>query len=146
MSISGLIMISVKEGRKHTSFLRLLGALEEEFTPGTSGRSIIPTQVMIEAVNLKGNNIAPSHQGHNKAPLGHQPQEAEVTEALEEDTEISPEDCFAYSTAKIEATPQEHAKSQFRNKKRLLKLRHGRISRSRSYILLRAILPISQST
>jgi hypothetical protein len=39
----------------------------------------------------------------------------------------------------------EHAKSQFRNKKRLLKLRHDRISQSRSYILLHAILPISQS-
>jgi hypothetical protein len=77
MSISELIMIFVKEGSKHTGFLRWLGASEEEFTPGTSGRSIIPTQVMIEEVNLKGNNIAPSPQGHNKAPLGHQPQEVE---------------------------------------------------------------------
>jgi hypothetical protein len=30
---------------------------------------------MIEEVNLKGNNTAPSHQGHNKAPLGHPLQE-----------------------------------------------------------------------
>jgi hypothetical protein len=69
----------------------------------------------------------------------------EIAEA-EEGTEISPEDCFACSVVKIKATPQEHAKSQFRNKKRLPKLRHDRINRSRSYILLRAILPISQST
>jgi hypothetical protein len=66
-------MISAKEGKKHTSFLRWSGASEEEFTLGTSGRSIIPTQVMIEEVNLKGSNIALSLQGHNKAPSGHQP-------------------------------------------------------------------------
>jgi hypothetical protein len=111
MIISELIMISAKEGRKHTCFLRWPGASEEEFTPGTSGRSIIPTQVTIEEVNLKGNNTAPSHQGHNKAPSGHQPQEAEGAEALEEDTEISPEDYFAYSVVKTKVTPQEHAKS-----------------------------------
>jgi hypothetical protein len=73
MSISGLIMISAKEGRKHTSFLRWPGASKEEFILGMSGQSIIPTQVMIEEVNLKGNNTVPSHQGHNKAPLGHHP-------------------------------------------------------------------------
>jgi hypothetical protein len=71
MSIFGLIMISAKEGRKHIGFLRWPGASEEEFTPGMSDRSTIPTQVMIEEVNPKGNNTAPSHQGHNKAPSGH---------------------------------------------------------------------------
>jgi cytochrome c5 len=101
---------------------------------------------MIEEVSLKGSNTTPSLKGHNKAPSGHQPQEAEAAEALEEGTEIIPEDCFACFVAKIKATPQEHAKSQFRNKKRLPKPRHGRISRSRSYILLRFILPTSQST
>jgi hypothetical protein len=87
-------MISVKEGRKHTCFLRWPGASEEDFTPGTSGQSIMPIQAMIEEVNPKGNNTAPSHQGHNKAPSGHQPQEAEVAEASEADTEISLEDYF----------------------------------------------------
>jgi hypothetical protein len=103
-------MISAKEGRKHTSFLRWPGASEEDFTPGTSGQSIMPIQVMIKEVNPKGNNTAPSHQGHNKAPSGHQPQEAEGAEASEADTEISPEDYFAYSTVKTKATTQEHAK------------------------------------
>jgi hypothetical protein len=28
--------------------------------------------VMIEEANSKGNNTAPNHQGHNKAPSGHQ--------------------------------------------------------------------------
>jgi hypothetical protein len=100
---------------------------------------------MIEEVNLKGNNTAPSHQGHNKAPSCHQPQEAEGAEASKEDTEISPEHYFAYSAVKTKATPQEHAKSQFISKKRLSKLRHARISQRRSYILLHAILPMSQS-
>jgi hypothetical protein len=110
MSISGPTIISAKEGKKHTGFLRWSGASEEEFTPGTSGRSIIPTQVMIEEVNLKGSNTTPSLHSHNKAPSGRQPQEAEAVEASEEDTEIILEDCFACSAAKIKATPQEHAK------------------------------------
>jgi hypothetical protein len=64
-------MIFAKEGRKHIGFLRWPGASEEELTPGTSGQSIMLTQVMIEEVNPKGNNTAPNHQGHNKAPSGH---------------------------------------------------------------------------
>jgi hypothetical protein len=143
MSISGLIMISAKEGRKLIGFLRWPGASEEDFTLGTSGQSIMPIQVMIEEVNPKGNNTAPSHQGHNKAPSGHQPQETEEAEALEEDTEISPDDYIAYSAVKTRATPQEHAKSQFRSKRRLPKLRHGRISQSRSYILHPATIHMS---
>jgi hypothetical protein len=105
MSISGLIMISAKKGRKHTGYLRWPGASEEESTTGMSGRSTIPTQVMTEEVNPKDNNIAPSHQGHNKAPSGHQPQEAEGVEASKEDTEISPEGRIAYSAMKTRATP-----------------------------------------
>jgi hypothetical protein len=71
------------------------------------------------------------------APRGRGP------EASEEDTKISLQDYFAYSTVKTKATLQEHAKSQFRSKKRLSKLMHDRISPSRSYILLHAILPMS---
>jgi hypothetical protein len=70
-------MISAKEGRKPTGFLRWPGASEEDFTPGTSDQSIMPIQVMIEEVNTKGNSTAPSHQDHNKAPSGHQLQWAE---------------------------------------------------------------------
>jgi hypothetical protein len=70
MSTSGPIMISAKEERKHTGFLRWPGASEEDFTPGTSGQSIMPAQVMIEEANPKGNNIALNHQGHNKALSG----------------------------------------------------------------------------
>jgi hypothetical protein len=66
---------------------------------------------------------------------------------LEEDTGISQEGYIAYSVVKTRATPQEHDKSQFRSKRRLPKLRRGRISRSRFYfyILLHATLPMYQS-
>jgi hypothetical protein len=120
--------------------------LEEDFTPGTSGQSIMTAQVMIEEANPKGNNIAPNHQGHNKAPSGHQLQEAEGAKASEEDTEINPEDCFVCSAAKTKATPQERAKSRFRSRRRLLRLKHDRISRSKFYILFHAILLTSQNT
>jgi hypothetical protein len=53
MSKFGPIMISTKEGRKHTGFLRWPGASEEDFTLGTSGQSIMPAQVMIEEANPK---------------------------------------------------------------------------------------------
>jgi hypothetical protein len=98
---------------------------------------------MTEEVNLKGSNIALSLEGHTKASKGHQPQGVEAAETLEEDTEINLEDYTTYFAVKTRATPQEHAKSQFKSKRRLLKLRHGRISRSRSYTLPHAILPMS---
>jgi hypothetical protein len=91
-----------------------------------------------------GNSIAPNHQGRNKVPSSRQLQEAEGAKALEEDIEISPGDYFVCA-AKTKATPQERAKSRFRSRKRFPKLKHGRISRSRFYTPLHAILPTSQS-
>jgi hypothetical protein len=99
-----------------------------------------------EEASLKGHNIAPNLQGNNKALSGHQSQRAEAIGASWEDTEISPEGYIVYFVVKIRVTPQEHAKSQFRSKRRLPKLRRGRISQSRSYILLHAALPMYQST
>jgi hypothetical protein len=90
-------------------------------------------------------NIAPNLQGNNIALSGHQSQGAEAAGASEGDSKISPEGYIVYSMVKISATPQEHAKSQFRSKRRLLMLRRGRISQSRSYILLHATLLMSQS-
>jgi hypothetical protein len=88
----------------------------------------MPAQVMIEEANPKGNNTTPNHQEHNKAPSGHQLQEAEGAEVSEEDTKINPEDCFVCSAAKTKATPQERAKSRFRSRRRLPKLKHDRTS------------------
>jgi hypothetical protein len=52
-------MISTKEGRKHTGFLSWPGASEEDFTPGMSGQSIMPIQVMIEKSTPKATTHLP---------------------------------------------------------------------------------------
>jgi hypothetical protein len=83
---------------------------------------------MTKEANLKGHNTAPNLQGNNKALSGHQSEGAEAAGALEEDTRINPKGYIAYSVVKTRATPQEHAKSQFRSKRRLPKLRRSRIS------------------
>jgi hypothetical protein len=143
MNTSELIMISGKEGKKLICTLRWPGASEEDYTPGMSGQSITPAQVMIGEANPKGNITSPNHQGHNRVPSGHQLQGVEGAEASEEDIETNPGDCFVCSATKIKATPQERARSRFRSRKSLPKLKHDRISRSKSYILLHAILPTS---
>jgi hypothetical protein len=101
---------------------------------------------MIEETSLKGHNTAPNLRGNNKALSGHLSQGAEAAGASEGGMEISPEGYIVYSAVKIRATPQEHAKSQYKSKRRLPKLRCGRIGRRRSYILLHATLPMYQST
>jgi hypothetical protein len=101
---------------------------------------------MTEEANLKDNNTTPNLQGNNKALSGHRSQGAEATGASEEDTMINPEGYIVCSMVKTRATPQEHAKSQFRSKRRLTKLRHDRISRTKSYILLHATLPMYHNT
>jgi hypothetical protein len=78
--------------------------------------------------------------------LGHQPQGAGAAGASEEGMGISLESSIAYSVVKTRAALQEHVRSPFRSKRRLPKQRRGRISRSRSYILLHVILPIYQNT
>jgi hypothetical protein len=111
-----------------------------------SDQYITPVRVMTEEASFKGHNIAHNPQGNIKALLGHQSQGAEVAGALEEGMRISPENSIAYSVVRTRATLQEHVGSPFRSKRRLPKQRRGRISRSRSCILLRATLPIYQNT
>jgi hypothetical protein len=111
-----------------------------------SNQSIAIVRVMTEEASFKGHNIAHNPQDNNKALSGHQPQGAEVAGASKEGMRISPESSIAYSVVKTRVTLQEHARSPFRSKRRLPKQRRGRISRSRSYILLHATLPIYQNT
>jgi hypothetical protein len=59
--------------------------------------------------------------------------------------EISLGNCFVCSAAKKKGIPQERARLQFKSRKRLPKLKHGRINRSRFYIPLHATLPTSHS-
>jgi hypothetical protein len=140
MSTSRPTMTSAKEGRKLSDFLRWLGASEEESTLGISDQSTAPVKTMTKEASFRGHNTARSLQDSNKAPSGHQLQGAEVAGASEEDMGISPGKSIAYSMVRTRATLQEHVRSPFRSKKRLLKQKPGRISRSRSYILLRATL------
>jgi hypothetical protein len=58
---------------------------------------------------------------------------------------ISPGRSIAYSVVRTRAILQECAKSPFRSKRGSKKPKLGRISRSRSYTLLRATLPIYQN-
>jgi hypothetical protein len=101
---------------------------------------------MTEEASFRGHIIAHNLQGNNKALSGHQPQGVEAVGASKEDMGINPESSIAYSVVKTRATLQEHARSPLRSKRRLPKQKRDRISRSRSYILLRATLPIYQNT
>jgi hypothetical protein len=94
----------------------------------------------------------PQRPQHNSQSSGQQQssfrppaQGAEATGASEEGTGINLEDYIAYSVEKIRATLQELAKSRYKSKRRLPKLKHDKISRSRFYILLHATLPIHHS-
>jgi hypothetical protein len=103
-------------------------------------------RMMTEEASFRGHNKDHSLQGSSKAPSGHQLQGAKVAWASEEDMGISPGKSIVCSVVKIRATLQERARSPFRSKKRLLKQKPDRISRSRFYIPLRATLPIYQNT
>jgi hypothetical protein len=138
MNTSEPTMIFGKEGKKLIDTFKWPGALEEDSTPGMSGQSIMPAQVITGETKHKDSSIAPKHQGRNKVPSGHQLQEVEGAEASEEDMEISPGDYFVCSAAKTKATPQEHAKSRFKSRKRLSKLKHNKVSQSRFCIPLHA--------
>jgi hypothetical protein len=65
---------------------------------------------MTGEIILKVISTAPNHQGHNKAPSGHQLQEAVRGEASDEGMVISLGDCYAYSMGKIRDTRQGRAK------------------------------------
>jgi hypothetical protein len=62
------------------------------------------------ATITKGTSTVLSQQGHNRAPLDQQPQEAEGDEASEEDSTLNQENYFAYSVQRIRGTQQERTK------------------------------------
>jgi hypothetical protein len=113
---------------------------------GSSEQSTLPIQMITGPTTLRTASIAHSLRECNKLPIGHQPREAEGGAALEEGMVISPGNCSIYSVVKRRDTPQGHAKSRSKSRRKSLKSKHGRTSRSRSCVLLRATLRISQST
>jgi hypothetical protein len=145
MSTSGLIMTSDKEGKKLTNFLRWLGASEGESTLGMLDQSTAPVRMMTKEASFRGHNTPHSLWDSSKAPSDRQLQGAEAVGASEEDMGISPGISIAYSVVRIKATLQEPVRSLSWSKKRLPKQKPGRISRSKSYILLHAILPTYQN-
>jgi hypothetical protein len=83
--------------------------------------------------------------GHQQSSFRPPAPRGEAVGASKEDMGISPGKSIAYSVVKTRATRQEHVRLPFKSKKRSSKQKPGRISRSRSYILLRATLPTYQS-
>jgi hypothetical protein len=145
MSTSGLTTTFAKEGRKLTDSLRWPGDSEEDSTLGMLDQSTAPVRIMTKAASFRGHNTPHSLWGSTKAPSGRQLQGAKALGASEEDIGISPGKCIAYSVVRTRAILQECAKSLFWNKRRSLKPKLRRISRSRSCTLLRAILSTYQN-
>jgi hypothetical protein len=110
-----------------------------------SGQSTAPVRMTTKVASFRGHSTPHNLRGNNKALSGHQLQGAEAPGALEEDMGISPGRSIAYSVVRTRAIIKECAKSPFRSKRRSQKPKLGRISRSRSCALLRAILPIYQN-
>jgi hypothetical protein len=100
-----------------------------------------------KAIILRAVSTAHSLRACNKLLTDHQPREAEEGEALaEEGTIINPGNCSACSVEMIRDTQRGRAKSRSKSRKKLLKSKHNRVSRSRSCILLRDALCIFRST
>jgi hypothetical protein len=76
----------------------------------------------------------------NRLPSDHQLREVEEEEVLVvEGFAINPESCTAFFVARTRATQQGHAMLPFRSRRKLLKLKRDRGSRSKSSTLLHAI-------
>jgi hypothetical protein len=99
---------------------------------------------MTREASLRGHSIPHNLRGNNKALSGRQRQGAEALGASEEDLGISPERFIAYSVVSTRATLQECVELPFRSRRRSLKPKLGRISRSKCCTLLRATLPTYQ--
>jgi hypothetical protein len=147
MSTSRPIMIFVKDGRKLTGFPRWPGASEGDFIPGMSDQFTTPMPMMKGPTMFSIAITVLSLQACNELLLDHRLWGAGEKEVLvEDDLAINPESCTAFFVARTRATQQEHAKLQFRSRRKLPKLRRGRVSRSKSSTLLRVIPHSSQNT
>jgi hypothetical protein len=82
----------------------------------------------------------------NRLLLDHQLREAEEEEvSMDDGSAMNPESCTVFFVARTRAT-QGHARSQFKSRRKLLKPKHDRVSRSMSFTLFRVTLHISQNT
>jgi hypothetical protein len=119
--------------------------LEEDFTPGMSDQSTTPIAMMIGPAMLNIAIIVLRLRACNKLLLDHQLREVEEEEvSVVEGLAINLESFTAFFVVRTRAT-QGHAMLPFRCRRKLLKLKRGRVSRSKSSTLLRAILLMSRS-
>jgi hypothetical protein len=81
-------------------------------------QSTIPAQMMTGQTTLKAANKAHNLQEYSKPLAGHQLQEAEEEEALEEGSTLNPRDCSPYSVGRIRDTQQGRAKSRSKSRRR----------------------------
>jgi hypothetical protein len=147
MSTSGPIMIFTKEGRKPTGFLKWLGASKRDFIPGMFDQFTTPMPMMKGPAMFSIAITVLSLRACSRLLSDHRLRGTEEEEvSVEEGLAINPESCTVFFAARTRATQQKHAKSQFRSRRKLLKLRHGRISRSRSSTLLHVIPHTTQNT
>jgi hypothetical protein len=111
-----------------------------------SDQSITPTPTMTGPTML---NIAIKVlrlRACNRLPSDHQLREVEEEEVLVvEGLAISLESYIAFFVARTRATQQGHAMLPFKSRRKLLKLKRGRVNRSKSATLLHAILLMSRS-
>jgi hypothetical protein len=104
-----------------------------------SGQFITPIPTMKGPIMLRTTIIAHSLRACSRLLSDYQLQEAEEEEAsVEEGSAINPETCTASFVVRTRDIQQGHARSQFRSKRKLLKPRHDRVSRSKPSTMLRA--------
>jgi hypothetical protein len=101
--------------------------------------------VTTKEVSLRGHNTPHNLRGSNKALSARQLQVAEASGASEEDMGINPKRSTAYFVVKTRVILQECAKSPSKSRRRSQKPKLGRVNRSRSCTLLRAIHPTYQN-
>jgi hypothetical protein len=120
------------------------GASEGDFIPGMSDQFITLMPMMKGLAMFSIAITVLSLRACNRLLSYHQFREAEEEEVLvEESSAINPESCTVFFVARTRATQQGHARSQFRSRRKLLKPRRDRVSRSKSSTLLRVILHTS---
>jgi hypothetical protein len=99
-----------------------------------------------KTITLKYNKITLNQQELSRVPSDHQPQEVEEEEGvLEGDSTYNQANYSAYFVERTRGIQQEPVKSQFKNRRKSLKLKHDRISQSRSSTPSHTFLHTSQS-
>jgi hypothetical protein len=111
-----------------------------------SDQSTTPTPTMTRPTILNIAIIVLRLRACNRLPSDHQLREVEEKEvSVVEGLAINLESYIAFFVVRTRATQQGHAMLPFKSRRKLLKLKRGRVSCSKSSTLVRAILLMSRS-